>query len=199
MRIAIGIPCGDMLHSSFSLSLATMMFHTGQQYRSLSLAIIDKRTSLIQRSRQEIVQDAYVLGADKLLFLDSDMTFPPDTLLRLLQLDKPIVGCNASRRSEGDDGTGVGMDGKPIAIDRDRGVIRVKSLGFAVMLIDMKVFAAEISKDNAIFKVRSKDGTWIGEDRDWCSRHEIWCDTTLSLEIGHVGTKTFFLDGGKGR
>jgi hypothetical protein len=39
-------------------------------------------------------------GASHILFLDSDMTFPPDTLQRLLDHKVPIVGADYVKRND---------------------------------------------------------------------------------------------------
>src|SRR5262249_32342936 len=62
--------------------------------------IIHQRGSNYAHARNQLAGAGLQLGASHILFLDSDMTFPPDTLSRLLSHHKPIVGANYCRREE---------------------------------------------------------------------------------------------------
>src|ERR1041384_5818212 len=52
----------------------------------------------IVSARTFCVQDAMEKGATHIFFIDSDMSFPPDTLERLLAHDKEIVTVEYNRR-----------------------------------------------------------------------------------------------------
>jgi hypothetical protein len=84
MRIAIVSPARDMCHTAYAHDLAGMIGYTATarpdiilgNYIMLGTMIFDQRIKLAR----EAVQD----GSDYVLWFDTDMRFPKDTLLRLL-------------------------------------------------------------------------------------------------------------------
>jgi hypothetical protein len=126
-----------------------------------------------------------------LLFLDSDMTFPPDTLKRLLAHNKDIIGALYSRRSEPFLPTGTTLDGRHVS--SADGMTRMKIMPTGCLLIAMKIFD-RLTKP--WFNTRVHGETLLGEDYYFCERaaeagFEIWCDGALSREIGHIGQKIY--------
>jgi hypothetical protein len=184
MKIAIGVPSNDIVQSDFAFSLAAMIGYTSQCLGKMAnLAVINARSSLIQKGRQSIVNQAIDIGADKILWIDSDMFFPPDSLIALLRHRKACVGCNYARRTPPFDGVASGLQG-------DTGLVRAKTMGFGMMLVDTEVHK---KKGWFQFKVCQKDGNWVGEDENWCKGVEVWCDCDLSKKIGHVGKRIYML------
>ena len=55
-------------------------------------------SSSVAKNREWLSNEAEKIGADWLLWLDSDQTFPADTLLRLLAHGLPLVGANYPQR-----------------------------------------------------------------------------------------------------
>ena len=179
MRVIIGVPSGHMVHSDFAWSVMNLAVYTQAVMPHVQTAVVNVKGSLIQKSRTEIEIQALKLKADALLWLDSDMTFPPDTLERLLKHGRAVVGCDYARRSPPFDRVGTGPRGP--------GLRRVKTLGFGVLLVR----ASEIT--GKPFKVRHDGNKWISEDESWCSQREVWCDFDLSSEIRHIGMAGYCL------
>lgn len=73
MKTVIGIPCMDMIHTRFVSSLMGMR-RVGQTH------VIFKVSSMIYDARNLICSDAIEAGADRILWIDSDMTFSPDAM-----------------------------------------------------------------------------------------------------------------------
>jgi len=176
MKIVIGIPSGDTIYTDCAMSLLNLVQFTTTQGHQV--AVVNVKSSLIQKGRTEIVQQAQQLDADALLFVDSDMIFPADALLRLLAHDKPVVGVNYARRRPPFDSTGTRERGEKFP---SLGLVRAETLGFGLLLIQ-----GEDIQDT-IFKVYRWGKHWTSEDQDWCRRHEVWCDCTLSCEVRHLG------------
>jgi hypothetical protein len=87
-RVAFGIPVGsDAVHWRFMASLMEMQ-------KPPQHGLIIRQGSIIDRSRNDIVRLMLESPAKftHLLFLDSDMIFPADTLVKLLACDQPIAG-----------------------------------------------------------------------------------------------------------
>src|SRR6478609_6265103 len=87
--VALGLPTFDMVHADFCMSLANMI--ASSRYEVV-FGFCHTKATWVAHARNLIVEGAQGLKADWILWLDSDMTFPKETLLRLLQWDKDIVG-----------------------------------------------------------------------------------------------------------
>ena len=80
MLIAIGIPCLDMVSTSFFSSILT------QQYSPYgSYAFIVECGSVTYEARNRIAEKALNMNADVLVWYDSDMILQHDTTMRLVQ------------------------------------------------------------------------------------------------------------------
>lgn len=85
-KIMIAVPCRDEMHTAFVQSLLGLKVPEGVQIRYgmvLNSLVYDARNSLSAQALKE--------QCDYILWLDSDMTFAPDLLERLLADDKDIV------------------------------------------------------------------------------------------------------------
>ena len=77
MRTLIAIPCMDQVPAQFMQSLATLR-KVGE------CTVATQIGSLIYTSRNKLAQKAIEIEADYVLWLDSDMVFPPDLLERMM-------------------------------------------------------------------------------------------------------------------
>ena len=77
MKVLIAIPCMDQVPAPFAQSLA--MIRKGEN----EAAVAFQMGSLIYTSRNSLAAKAIEMEADLILWLDSDMVFSPDLLLRL--------------------------------------------------------------------------------------------------------------------
>ena len=75
-RTLIAVPCMAMMHTDFVRCLLAIQ-HTGE------VASVLMPNSLIYDARNAIAQNAIRSGFDRVLWLDSDITFKPDTLVKL--------------------------------------------------------------------------------------------------------------------
>ena len=80
MRVAIIIPSGTLVHANFAIALAAMV----ARLDNTEIALINPKSSLVASSRNRGVKSALETTPDYILFLDSDMSFPQDTLDRLM-------------------------------------------------------------------------------------------------------------------
>ena len=94
MRVAICIPTRGEMKTQTVLSLIGLRPPPDVQVTITawtSSSIVLNRGRLLARAREE--------GADYILWIDSDQTFPPDTVQRLLSHSLPFVGANIPKRS----------------------------------------------------------------------------------------------------
>lgn len=195
-KVLIAIPCMDMVSARFAQSLATLK-KVGQCTVSFLMG------SLIYDSRNKLAGYAVQMEADYMLWLDSDMVFPPDTLERMMKTieenDIDILCGLYFRRThpftpvlfnklERDGETLVFEDVKEIPED----LFEVAGCGFGCVLM----------KTDVLFDIGIN---WFtpyidaGEDCAFCMRarekgYKIYCDPSISL--GHMAyapvTKEFY-------
>jgi hypothetical protein len=188
-RIAIAVPSGDMVHADFAMSLARMCALT----QGLRLNIISNKSSIVAIARNNGVWLAQEFKADYLLFLDSDMMFPESTLWRLLMHRQDIVGATYSKRVPPYPTLGTVLPGE--VAQTPSGLIEMARIPTGCLLIRMAVFE-KLSRPYFRFDENEETGDIIGEDYVFCDRaraagFRIWCDPTLSHEIGHIGQQVF--------
>ena len=171
--------------------------------------------SVVSRARNMIAHEFLKSDCDHLLFIDSDMNFEPESVLRLLAWNqtKPIVGGAYESRKEGKIYI-LSLEGDKDHVQMDAmGNVKARRIATGFMMIQRKVFEklAEMHpewehKDNTSdamlhsffdFKV-TRDG-YIGEDFLFCDRAQeagfsVWIDPTIKL--GHMGIHEFKSDFG---
>jgi len=202
MKTLICIPCMDMVHTEFMKSLLGMR-RVGETKITISCS------SLIYDARNEMARRAVREGFDRLLWLDSDMSFEPDLMERLsARLDEGrdfVSGLYFTRKApvrpvlykecgyfENDKG-----EVSPLAVWYDEyprdTIFEVKATGFGGVMMTTE----------AVKKVADKFGLpfapmlGFGEDLSFCGRAsqagvKMWVDSTIKM--GHVGLGTITED-----
>jgi hypothetical protein len=200
--ILISWPSGDMLHADFCVRLATLCLYSA--HRGIFLGVHNVKGTLIEISRGIQAWEGLRVKSSHILFLDSDMSFPPNTLERLLQRNKDIVGCTYCQRRSPRGLTHESLTRDyQMPTDPREDVFEVKSLGFGCILIRTSVFERV---PRPWFKVEYPGGIQENgaechrsEDRTFCDRarevgYKVWCDATLSREIRHCGQFEYGLE-----
>ena len=194
MKTLIAVPCMDYLEADFVECLTDMVLrHRGDvEVKLLKASLVyDARNQLVKYAREKG-------GYDYILWLDSDMTFEPDLLDRLLEDiegRQAVTGLCFGRRppfnpciyKELD----VKQDGKLITpyrkiyedYPRDS-VFEVEACGFACVLMRLDVLEAM-----GIYGVPFFPVAGLGEDLTFCWRArkldiKFHCDSRL--KIGHI-------------
>lgn len=197
LRVMVCVPSSGMWHSATAVSVAQAIQHFSEAKYSgnKEINLVSMVSSILPESRQRLVGEAWKWEATHLIFVDSDMRFPPDAFSRLIQHGHPIVGANYARKKlnglptaycDDDDLTGN------LYIDEGaEGLREVKHLGFGLCLIDMRVFEA-IDFPFFAFEPVGKGYKFKGEDVyffDKCKEVGLvpMCDLGLSEEVAHVG------------
>lgn len=195
LKVMIGIPSNDMLHADFAMSLISLILIASQE--GIQIAVINQHSSIIEIGRCEICETAINYGADYLLFLDSDMTFPSDLLIKLIAHKKDIVGCDAMRRRPPFTSVIKGLDNKVLDHEKQKeGLIEVKGISTACLLINLNVFK-KITRPYFCVEY-SGNKTFLGEDFYFSNKvrnasYKIYCDMGLSKKIGHIGSQIFYI------
>lgn len=192
-RIHIAIPTLDYvpaltLHSYMALCL-TAIRDKSVKRDDVSVTLGLHSGSNYVQARMELLAQARAVSATHILYLDSDMIVPPNTISRLVSHHVPIVGANYCRRNH-EPPTLMGLR-MPNTV-KDRGVLSpFFHLPLGVMLVNLNVFDALGDRpfDYRASGVVSEDTHFCALARD--AGFTIWCDTDLTREIGHVGIRVF--------
>ena len=194
MKTLIAIPCMETTPYGFDQSLLYM--HKGD-----NPTVYFRPNSLVYDSRNIISLTAIEQGFDQVMWLDSDMMFPPDTLLKLQAHEKDMVtGLYVTRRTPVEpvlyaeisepDRNADGYLQKKITpymdFPRDS-FFPVAGCGFGCVLTSTKLLKEVWDRFGPAFT----PFPWAGEDISFCHRvnllgHQIFCDSTVSC--GHIGT-----------
>lgn len=162
--------------------------------------------TLIHDARNEFASIAIQHGFDRILWIDSDMTFPPDLLERLSKhLDNgkfmvcglyfkrvlptgPVIYCRQERQTD----PVLGEHIRPVPYtDYPRNqTFEIDACGFGAVMTDVALVRAVWDRYGPPFSPYLN----IGEDLSFCWRvremgQRIWCDSSISA--GHIGTAIF--------
>lgn len=103
LRVAIACPSGRTWEATTATAVAAMAAHSSAN--GIELALINVQSSDVAHGRNASVELALSSNCDAIMWVDSDMLFPPNMLLRLLRHDKDIVGATYCKRVADADGT----------------------------------------------------------------------------------------------
>lgn len=183
-KILICVPSMDMVAAGFAQSLAML------QKGGNETAIMFQVGSLIYEARNKLAKQAIKMGADWTMWFDSDMIFQPDTMLKLLEHNAPIVSGAYFRRSPPyhlvafDECDTKNRKWTDLKLPTE--TVKCGGVGFGCVLV----------KTDVLFDVAAKFQTWFepmngfGEDLSFCWRaRECGYDILLdpSITCGHIG------------
>lgn len=193
-RVAICVPSGDMVHADFAMSLAALAFTA-----RVPIAILNAKGSLVVTNRNTLVEQAAQLDCEWLLFLDSDLLFPRDTIAQLLAHGKDIVGATYCKRVAPFEVLGRTIDGEPL--EAATGLVKVGGLPTGCLLVRRSVFER---LREPYFRTPAHEAGEIeglpahieGEDYYFCrvareAGFSVWLDVDLTMKIGHIGQQIF--------
>ena len=197
MKTLIAIPCMSMVPTGFLRSLETLR-------RLPDTYTLIRECTLIHDARNEAASIAITKGFDRVLWIDSDMVFEPDLLMRLSsRLDEgkhmvcgifyrrmvgggPVIYCRQERCTDPVHGEYI----KPVAYEKDQyprdKLFQVEACGFGAVMTDVPLLKAVWDKYGPPFSYYMN----LGEDMSFCYRVRelgcgIWCDS--SIKVGHIG------------
>lgn len=194
MKIFIAVPCMDQVPALFAQSLALLK-------RETDCLVGFQIGSLVYDARNKLATAAIKAAADYVMWIDSDMTFEPNTLIRMLKevqekkIDflaglyfrrKPpystVMYDKLDKLPDGSGCTYTLLESIP------EGTFEVGGVGLAGVLMSTDVLMSVSAK----FGGRMFDPVHgMGEDLAFCWRarqcgYKIFVDSTI--EFGHVGS-----------
>lgn len=197
MKTMIAVPCMDTLPVEFVQSILYME-------KGENIHVVFKQNSLVYDSRNLISLHAIENDFDRVLWLDSDMAFQRDTLMRLHK-DMDTYGCEMVsglyvkrsfptmpviyRTIDKPTRKADGRLTKNIVSYNDypwESVFKIGGCGFGCVLTSVKLLKEVWDEYGPAFAPYP----WCGEDLSFCYRvnqlgHTIMCDS--NVKCGHIG------------
>ena len=195
MKTLIAVPCFDTIHTDFAKSLIDLIKPPGTAYTFI-------KNTLIYDSRNTVAASAIEAGFNRIMWFDSDMTFAPDTLVKLSQLmdegRQMVSGLYFTRRFPNirpvlfkkmtyEEHDGVADSEAEFWHDYPEGVTECAAVGFGCCLTSVDLIKRVAEKYGSPFTPFS----CMGEDMAFCLRvrglgEKIYCDTRI--KCGHIGS-----------
>lgn len=192
-KLCIGMPNMGFMKIETSQCLIASLFRTVMD-QGCGLHMIMPYGCYIDENRNQCAKEAMDIGASHLMFIDSDMVFPDDGILRLASLNKRIIGANYNRRTLPLTSTVKIADekGSLLEVSGDRipkYPFKAYAVGTGFMLIQTDVFLL-LGKPWFFYEYDLEKDDTIGEDIYFCKKArakgiDVWCDPTI--EVKHIG------------
>jgi len=207
LKVLILIPSHENVPFMFAYHLAQLTsFTAGFMPEGTTFGITGVTGTYTHTARSQLMDMALAdPDLDYVLWLDSDMTFPKESLVLLMQHNLPMVGINYSTREVGGHPVAIKQIGPPgVYLRTDEGtegLEEVEGVGFGMVLMRMRDFRglADVPRPWFAQEYIPAEDQFMGEDI-FFSRlvreqlgHRIFVDHDLSKECGHVGQMTYRL------
>lgn len=152
---------------------------------------------------RNLIADWAVKGYDYLFSVDSDISFAPDTLVKLLAHDKPVVSGLYIQRKPGqhileiyEHNVNGGVINVPYGKIKGRGLVEIAGCGFGCVLVKSEVLKSVGYPQFKYYSALDHNHT-VSEDVDFCRKalnkgFKIYADTTIQCR--HTGSFTFAVD-----
>jgi hypothetical protein len=212
-KLFVAIPSYD---SKISLKSATSMVCFAQEALKHGIGVVVGSVSgcsIVSRARNILVQDFMESDCTELLFIDTDINFEPEAIIRLIAwLSEPhvdvVAGIPCMRKADKVYSFVVETKANNEFIMDDMGLVKVERAPTAFMAVKKTVFKTLISNNpkwfyyddnstrrlSAVFDFAVENERYIGEDFLFCDRarkhgFSIWADPAIKL--GHMGVEEF--------
>ena len=199
MRIGVCLVSTDHVWAWHSYDLAGLLAFTVAARPDLDLRRFLATGCWLPELREKTTAAALRAQCDALLYLDADMRFPTDTLVRLLAHDTPVVAANYTTRRPPFHPVSVHSLGDPMTrvyTEQDStGLEAVAATGMGVMLVHADLVRS-IKPPRFMMGWVPDDHAHIGEDLFFCKKltdagATIYVDHDLSKEVTHIGMVEF--------
>ncbi len=181
-KVIVGVPVADndAMRALTAQSIGGCIIGAG----GLVTDMILRRSCDIVSNRTWLVNEAIKNGGTHLLFVDSDMIFPDDTIPRLLAHKKEIVGVRYKKRE-----FPVKWLYEAVGEESETDIFKVNHVGTGLMLIDLSVFK-KMKGSWFNFGRDSQGALVLGEDVWFCNSardegYDVYVDPTI--QVGHLG------------
>jgi hypothetical protein len=195
-KVAVCLSSNGTVHAAFAVNLVSIIVNA--LAKSIPCAPISAESALNMVNRENAVSVARANGFSHVLFLDSDMTFPPDIVECLLSQKVDIVGLQYVRRFPPYQILGT------LADSNSRGFVEAIDLPAGCLLVKLSVFDKLTAPYFRCVALENKDsipgmdltgfefpGT-MDEGYYFCRSarkvgFKVWTHTEVSKEVVHYG------------
>lgn len=197
-KVLIAIPCMDMVHTDFMISLTNL-----QRIGKVFCAVT--KSSLIYSARNSLAKQAIDNDFDRVLWLDSDMVFDPNLMVRLSKhIDdgyeyvsglyfkrnyptEPVVYKEIQQIKEGNQLTTKALVYNDYPKDQ---LFEVAATGFGAVMTTVGLLKRVRDKYGLPFS----PALGLGEDMSFCWRaseigEKMYCDSSIKMK--HLGLMVF--------
>jgi len=183
MKIAIGLPTNRLVKPKMAESMMRLIAYSDYDFE----IIVSTRGYTTAENRNWITAQAVKKGCDYIFMVDDDMIYPEDTLERLLEANKDIIGGVAYTKYEKQELVVEYLD------EKKEGLFKAKAVGGGVLLIKCDVFK-KIPQPWYGYKWTEHGAISMSNDWFFCEKarkagFDIWCDTRILA--GHIGLFKF--------
>lgn len=200
-RVAVCVASSGHCKTQFALSLTGLLSHfpskplIPEQPEQYITALLVESSSLAYNQNQ-LVSRAREWKATHILWVEDDMSFPPDALHQLFSRRQQWVGANYPMRSGPPfEYTALGLDGARVYTGPEStGLEEALYTGYGVTLMDIAIFD-KISMP--YFEMPWVSGNEYATSDSYLAKKvrdagiPIFVDHDLSQKIGHIGHHTF--------
>ena len=207
LSVMVGVPCyKDMpalTAKSLIVTIASLQRNNVQWHLQMEIG-----SALVHHARSKIVQSFIESDCTHLMWIDADMVWQADDILRLLLIGKALDCVSAGYREKNDTGSfQVELDIRNGQVEaNDLGCVPIKSAGLGFTMMSRKLvkalyedaektrFFGRPEESRYVFRLENTEHGAGGEDI--LLFHDIhrlgfqtWLDPTIAL--GHIGTKIY--------
>jgi hypothetical protein len=192
--VMIAVPAMEMVNAEFAQHLA--MAAANMVANGIKINCAFNIGSVITIARRNLAEIFMKSDFDYVWWVDSDMKFPIDTPIRLLQRNVPMVGVNYRRRRfPNPNFTGMmgaaGQFTEFQTTDSSPDMELIDVLPHGCVMVHRSVYE-KTPGPYYLQEFVPELNLEIGEDIFFCQQvqkagFEIWCDQALSREVAHIG------------
>lgn len=201
----IGVPSMEMVHAEFCSSLMGLALYVRsvnlpEPWKLTGFKYHNRRHSVLPKLREDLVDLAIETKATHLLFIDSDMKFPPALFHRLLAWDVDCVAINCALKNDVSAFTARRLNAETGAREEvwthppgENKILleKVWQIGTGIMLLKTSLLK-KISTPRFPVSYNHKNKTYTGEDWNFVTAihkagFSVYVDHELSWEVGHIG------------
>jgi hypothetical protein len=195
MTLAICVPVTDNVKYRFSFALAELTAYLTRN--NIDYRLFFQNGSMLVEQRHALVLSAIKANCKEILWLDSDMVFPPNLYHKLSKHKKLVVAGLYSTRVEPYKLAGCFANTVTTPLNEMIGLKEVESTGMGLMLTSIEVFET-IPAPWFSFKYDNKYDGYIGEDIYFCNLLKdydikVYADLDISKFCSHTGTVEIML------
>jgi hypothetical protein len=195
-KLAVLVPCRDMLHSAFSKCLIELV--KLNTMNNIDTHVVYDASTILLTQRERLALEAQSIGAEYMLWLDSDMVFPSTTAMRLMAHEQEVVAANYVKRQPPYKGVAYPVIGdwqNPLPYEPQDKLVEVEGTGMGCFLMKTSILE-KIPQPWFEFRWTPQSNDHLGEDMILCQKiadrgYRIFIDTQLSMEMRHLGTWAF--------